>query len=397
MSILASGKFDFAQMHSYQLRCEDGVFSFWLDNEKVGNLALSEQTGARSLTSKKYTAGSGTPFDFSNLRMAFVGCGSSSNAASQGLKATVKELGIYPGHSYDNSCDATCNNAGCTHVREVNHSWNYGEITKAPTETTEGERTYTCTVCGATKTEIVPELGKIVMEYDDRLRITDLGQKGAPDSIVSNVTSNKIGTDTPDDAVLAYVDGKLIAVGVGTAAVTWGTGSNAVTYNITVEPATISMLMVTGHSLGSGSQGTTSKSIVCEDGEIYCTNERAYAWKITSGSTANETVEGIDVTGMGLGYGSERRPKNIDALNESGAGTNGVDSGIAYNWAKLTGEKVWILNSAKGSTHLGTWQKGGFNYRHAVELFTTAQEIMYNEVQAGHYKLNKILFLAASF
>lgn len=390
MSILATDKFDFTEYHSYQLRCEDGVFSFWLDNEKIGDLALSEQTGGRSTSAKKYTSGNGTPFDFSKLVMAYVGCGSSSNSSSQGLKATVKELGIYPAHSYDNSCDASCNNEGCTYIRQVNHTWNYGEITKAPTETTEGERTYTCVVCSATKTEVIPELGRIVMEYDDRLRVTDLGQKGEPDSIVSYVTSKKVGTDTPDDAVLVYVDGKLIAVGVGTAEVTWGTGSQAVTYNITVEPAVISMLMVTGHSLGSGSQGTASKTIICEDGEIYCTNERAYAWKITTGSTSTETVEGIDVTGMGLGYGSEIRPKNIDALNESGAGVNGVDSAVAYRWAQLTGEKVWILNSAKGSTSLQTWQKGGFNYRHAVELFTTAEEIMYNEVQAGHYKLNKM-------
>ena len=390
MSVLGSGEFDTNEYHTYQLRCEDGVFSYWLDNEKIGNLALSEQTASRGTTAKEYTSGNGTPFDFSELVMTHIGCGATSNAASQGLKGTVKSLSIYPGHSYDNSCDATCNNTGCTFVRDINHTWDYGEITKAPTETTEGERTYTCSVCGATKTEVIPELGKIVMEYDDRLRITDLGQKGAPDSIVSDVVSKKVGTDTPDDAVLAYVDGKLIAVGVGTAAVTWGTGSQAVTYNITVEPAVISMLMVTGHSLGSGSQGTASKTIICEDGVVYCTNERAYTWKITTGSTSTETVEGIDVTGMGLGYGSELRPKNINALNESGDGVNGVDSAIAYRWAQLTGEKVWILNSAKGSTNLSTWQQGGFNYRHAVELFTTAEEIMYNEVQAGHYKLNKM-------
>jgi hypothetical protein len=56
----------------------------------------------------------------------------------------------------------------------------------------------------------------------------------------------------------------------------------------------------------------------------------------------------------------------------------------------LTGEKVWILNASKGSTNLQTWKEGGFNYRHAVELFTTAEEILYNEVLAGHYKVNKM-------
>ena len=40
------------------------------------------------------------------------------------------------------------------------HIYNAGVITKAPTETGTGIKTYTCTVCGVTKTEILPALGK---------------------------------------------------------------------------------------------------------------------------------------------------------------------------------------------------------------------------------------------
>ena len=36
------------------------------------------------------------------------------------------------------------------------HTWNTGEITTEPTETQPGVRTYTCTVCGRTKTDVVP-------------------------------------------------------------------------------------------------------------------------------------------------------------------------------------------------------------------------------------------------
>ena len=39
---------------------------------------------------------------------------------------------------------------------EGSHTWNAGEITTEPTETQPGVRTYTCTVCGRTKTEVVP-------------------------------------------------------------------------------------------------------------------------------------------------------------------------------------------------------------------------------------------------
>lgn len=56
------------------------------------------------------------------------------------------------------------------------HTWNEGEITKAPTCKDEGEKTYTCTVCGATKTEPIEKLathtwdeGKVTKEptYDE--------------------------------------------------------------------------------------------------------------------------------------------------------------------------------------------------------------------------------------
>jgi len=44
-------------------------------------------------------------------------------------------------------------------VRIEGHSWDGGQITKQATETEEGITTYTCTICGATKTESIPPLG----------------------------------------------------------------------------------------------------------------------------------------------------------------------------------------------------------------------------------------------
>ncbi|MCM1023521.1 MAG: hypothetical protein NC395_05615 [Prevotella sp.] len=52
--------------------------------------------------------------------------------------------------------------ASCGHTGEVSakapHDWDEGVITVQPTETAKGEKTYTCTVCGAAKTEPVSEL-----------------------------------------------------------------------------------------------------------------------------------------------------------------------------------------------------------------------------------------------
>lgn len=44
------------------------------------------------------------------------------------------------------------------------HRWDEGTITTAPTCTSQGEKTFTCTDCGATRTEIIEETG--IHEYD---------------------------------------------------------------------------------------------------------------------------------------------------------------------------------------------------------------------------------------
>ena len=45
-----------------------------------------------------------------------------------------------------------------TVIPATGHKWNAGVITKYPTTGTTGVRTYTCTVCGATRTEVIPKL-----------------------------------------------------------------------------------------------------------------------------------------------------------------------------------------------------------------------------------------------
>ena len=39
-----------------------------------------------------------------------------------------------------------------------NHTWNSGMVTRKATPTTVGIKTYTCTICGQTKTENIPKL-----------------------------------------------------------------------------------------------------------------------------------------------------------------------------------------------------------------------------------------------
>lgn len=49
---------------------------------------------------------------------------------------------------------------------ESPHEWNSGEVTTQPTCTTAGQKTYTCTVCSATKVETLDALGHNFAKYD---------------------------------------------------------------------------------------------------------------------------------------------------------------------------------------------------------------------------------------
>ena len=53
-----------------------------------------------------------------------------------------------------------CKNANCTEIADqAEHRWNKGEVTTSPTCTADGEKTYTCTVCSATKKERIDATG----------------------------------------------------------------------------------------------------------------------------------------------------------------------------------------------------------------------------------------------
>ena len=68
-------------------------------------------------------------------------------------EATCKEEG-YSGDTWCKDCGKKIL-SGQTIAKTENHSWNQGEITKEPTCKEKGEKTFTCSICGNTKTEKV--------------------------------------------------------------------------------------------------------------------------------------------------------------------------------------------------------------------------------------------------
>lgn len=94
----------------------------------------------------------------------------------QGYTVSSKGACLHTGYgTTENTVPATCGEAGrvdtiCSNCGEVistkeipatgAHTWDNGTVTTEPTETTPGVRTFTCAVCGQTRTEAIPATGE---------------------------------------------------------------------------------------------------------------------------------------------------------------------------------------------------------------------------------------------
>ena len=71
-----------------------------------------------------------------------------------------------------------------TYVDALGHAWDNGKVTKEPTETETGVKTFTCTRCGETRTETIPATGSV----DVTEMFTDVSHSWADDGIQYCVT-----------------------------------------------------------------------------------------------------------------------------------------------------------------------------------------------------------------
>ena len=91
--------------------------------------------------------------------------GDMSNADGDDVTATIHagKITVTCNHTYGSWEKNTAENHKhtckvCGNVEAAAHTWDSGKVTEAPTHTKEGTKTYTCTVCGETKTEKVEKL-----------------------------------------------------------------------------------------------------------------------------------------------------------------------------------------------------------------------------------------------
>ena len=274
----------------------------------------------------------------------------------------------------------------------------------------------------------------LVLEYDDRYSLSDIKEGWEVLSIkTGKILSNKVvkgeNTGITDRDVITQSNGSngknIIASGVGTAEVLLVSEEQleiaraildgkqcediretieVIQINVTVEPADLTLIYIAGQSNAEGwcSSSTgyrVEESVVCSEGEVYSTyaplSVRANQIsgvsfsKLCTVNNAADFVAGnlksdVSVSGKRLEY-------SLNKLTAEGRGKTGPDSGLAYEWNRLTGDKVWIVNTAQGGTSISKWIPGEICYEQSMAVNWQVQKTYQAEVEAGHYKAGKQL------
>ena len=296
------------------------------------------------------------------------------------------------------------------HQVEV-HTHSYSAATTAPTCTEQGYTTYNCTcgdsyvddyvdatdvhtyengICTGCGAEDPNAAELMSLRYDDHYNVTgktvEIIDAGTPTSyqVGYGVEENAI----PDTAVVTLAGDNLVATGIGIAYV----HIDGVLYEVTVEAAPISLLLLIGQSNMEGMVGNANQSIACENGQVYSTYAKANGLTGDAGLTVDNAGNYVPSALAGMysavnvnGTDTKLSEYPVKSLTEAGNGKYGADSGIAYEWTKQTGEKVWVVNAAHGASSITSWQKGASNYEEAVALFSDCQTVLKKEIAAGHY------------
>lgn len=173
---------------------------------------------------------------------------------------------------------------------------------------------------------------------------------------------------------------------------------------VTVTPARLAMFVLAGQSNLEGFCANTYRpqdSVLCPEGEVYST----YAGKDSSVTSITgisnffpctvDTINSLvpsNLTGTTSLAGTEL-VYPLDALTGQGKGKTGPDAALAYEWNRLTGEKVWTVNCAYSGSQISHWVSGGSVYERNRPLLARTTAVYNAEIAAGHYTAgSRVLF-----
>ena len=123
-------------------------------------------------------------------------------------------------------------------IDALGHVWDEGTVTVEPTDTEPGVKTYTCTVCGETKTEEIPATGihlsktslTLVASTREVIRLLNANNE----TLKATWTAENIWSARSDENVVSVSNGLITALSIGEAKVTATYKGKSVSATVTV-------------------------------------------------------------------------------------------------------------------------------------------------------------------
>ncbi len=217
------------------------------------------------------------------------------------------------------------------------HTWDAGTVTKKPTATAEGVKTFTCTVCKQTKTEKVPATGSTTV---------DITKPNAKITVSGIANKNYTGKAQKQSRLVVKSGSKTLASGrdytltysnnvkVGTATITITgkgnyKGTIKKTFKITLSKGKVYVVKNIKYKVTK--VGTSGKGTVSVVGTKYKKNNKRFK-KLTIGSTVN--IGGVKYKVTEIGNNAFKGYKNLRTVT-IGSNVKKIGKNAFYGCKKL--------------------------------------------------------------
>ena len=177
------------------------------------NHSFATTVTAPTCTKQGYTTYTCTTcgYSYDSDYVAALGHSAAAAVKENEVAATCTAAGSYDEVAYCSRCNDELSRTVKT-VNALGHAWNSGVITTPATEDTEGVKTFTCTRCGATRTETIPMVSTKGFTYkvlsNGNAQITDYNGTESNITIPSTVDNHKVTSI----GEYAFVNSKIISV-----------------------------------------------------------------------------------------------------------------------------------------------------------------------------------------
>ncbi|MCD7837576.1 MAG: fibronectin type III domain-containing protein, partial [Clostridiales bacterium] len=283
------------------------------------------------------------------------------------VAATCTEDGSYDSVVYCTVCGEELSRE-TTVVPATGHTWDEGTVTKEATDTEDGVMTYTCTVCGETKTEVIPATGTGTVDLGAGCTLTLStstytydGTAKTPTVTVKDANGNTLTEGV--DYTVSYSDNT--AVGTATVTVTGigsYTGTATATFTIRCAAPTISSVSNTT----SGVKVTWSEVTGATGYRVYRKADGETSWTAVKSSTTSTsytdttaqsgtvysyTVRAYTkVNGSNIWGSYDASGKSIVRLNAPTlSSVSNAASGITVKWTQVEGAQGYRIYRKAGS------------------------------------------------